>query len=173
MIPLLCWLERASECNGVLMTMRLPFLLAVLLVNSLWINSVTANPLVTVVMAGENFQLEYVADPESRRQGLMGRDSLESNAGMLFDFPEGTQPQIWMRNMHISLDLLFVDNRGQVVDIYQQVPPCSRMPCPVYSASRPLRFVIEVPSGTVDNLGLIKGMHLVMPDIAQQSAPSY
>lgn len=153
--------------------MKVVALLFLWLVNSLWITIAAANPLVSVEMGGKNFQLEYVADPESRRQGLMGRGSLAVDGGMLFDFPQGTQPRIWMRNMQISLDLLFVDNHGHVVDIYQQVPPCLSMPCEVYPASRPLRFVIEVPAGTVELLQLESGMQVTMPDILQRPAPNH
>ncbi len=154
--------------------MKLALAIVFLLVNSLWINIVSANPLVDVVIADQSYQLEYVADPESRRQGLMGRASLAPDTGMLFDFPQGTQPKIWMRNMQISLDLLFVDNHGRIVDIYPSVPPCISMPCTVYSASQPLRFVIEVAAGTVESLGLETGLLLQMPaQLLEQPAPSY
>ncbi|MCL5043491.1 MAG: DUF192 domain-containing protein [Gammaproteobacteria bacterium] len=153
--------------------MKIVLTIFLLVVNTLWITVAAGNPLVRVDLAGKNFHLEYVADPESRRQGLMGRDSLAADGGMLFDFPQGTQPRIWMRNMQISLDLLFVDNHGRVVDIYQQVPPCLSMPCEVYPASQPLRFVIEVPAGTVEALQLESGMQVTMPDILQRPVPRY
>ena len=65
-------------------------------------------------LAGEPFQLELVNDPEQRRQGLMGREALLPDSGMLFDFPPGTRPAIWMRNMRMALDLLFVDGQDVV-----------------------------------------------------------
>ncbi|SDU33663.1 DUF192 domain-containing protein [Halopseudomonas salegens] len=148
-------------------------IVVLLVVNSLWISPVVANPEVSVVIAGKRFQLEYVADLQSRRQGLMGRESLPDDGGMLFDFPQGTQPQIWMRNMQISLDLLYVDNQGHVVDIFAAVPPCSAMPCPIYPASRPLRFVVELPAGSVAELGLESGMQLIMPEVLQRPVPLY
>lgn len=115
-----------------------------------------------VQLEQETFRLQRVADPDSRRQGLMGRE-LATDEGMLFDFPAGTVPAIWMRNMRISLDLLYVDDHGRIANIFSRVPPCRSMPCEIYRADRPLRFVLELPAGTVERLGLLQG-HLLELD---------
>lgn len=119
-----------------------------------------ALPVIEAQIAGQAFQLELATTPDSRRQGLMGRPELEAGSGMLFDFPQGTRPAIWMRNMQISLDLLFVDGQARVVHVFDQVPPCTELPCDVYEADQPLRFVIEVPAGTAGQLGLQPGVQL-------------
>ena len=119
-----------------------------------------AQPLVEARFADQPFQLELVADPESRRQGLMERTELAAGTGMLFDFPEGTKPAIWMRNMQIALDLLFVDEQARLVHVFADVPPCADLPCDVYQADKPLRFVIEIPAGTASQLNLKPGAHL-------------
>lgn len=125
-----------------------------------------------VTLGGERFYLEVVADPDSRRQGLMGREYLARNEGMLFDFPPGTRPAIWMRNMLISLDLLFVDDQRQLVKVFADVPPCQSAPCEIYQVEQPLRFVIEVAAGTAARLGLEPGMPLDLGDIADSPAPT-
>lgn len=119
-----------------------------------------AQPLVEARFADQPFQLELVADPESRRQGLMERTELAAGTGMLFDFPEGTQPAIWMRNMQMPLDLLFVNEQARLVHVFSEVPPCADLPCDVYQADQPLRFVIEIPAGTAGQLGLEPGAQL-------------
>lgn len=113
-----------------------------------------------VRLGSETFELEVVDDEASRNQGLMGRQALGANEGMLFDFPAGTRPAIWMRNMLISLDLLFVDEQGTLTQIFPSVPPCRAMPCAIYRADRPVRFVIEVPAGTAERLGIDVGEQL-------------
>lgn len=123
-------------------------------------------------LAGVPFDVEYVAEPGSRRQGLMGREHLPRTTGMLFDFPEGTQPAIWMRNMLISLDLLYINAEGRVAQIFANVPPCEAMPCEVYHAQEPLRFVLEVPAGTADRLGLSVGQQLNLGELAEQPPPA-
>jgi len=132
-----------------------------------------AQTLVQANLAGQPYQLELVADPDSRRQGLMGRTELASGTGMLFDFPEGTRPAIWMRNMQISLDLLFVDHQARLVQVFAEVPPCDAPPCAIYEAERPLRFVIEVPPGTAGQLGLQPGDQLDLGEQPAQPAPRY
>ncbi len=119
-----------------------------------------AQSVIEARLAGQLFQLELAIKPDIRRHGLMERDALASNTGMLFDFPEGTRPAIWMRNMLIPLDLLFVDEDARVAHIFSEVPPCSAPPCAIYRADEPLRFVIEVPAGTAAELDLKPGDQL-------------
>lgn len=115
---------------------------------------------IEVPLGDEIFELEVVDDQASREKGLMGREALGENEGMIFDFPKGTRPAIWMRNMVISLDLLFLDEQGTIVQIFQRVPPCQAMPCEIYKAEQPLRFVIEVAAGTASRLGLEPGQQI-------------
>lgn len=122
-------------------------------------------------LAEETFRLQRVADPESRRQGLMGRE-LAADEGMLFDFPAGTVPAIWMRNMRISLDLVYVDDKGVIANIFPAVPACRSMPCEIYRADRALRFVLELPAGTASRLGLSEGQKLVMDELIALPTPS-
>ena len=128
---------------------------------------------IQATLGGQPYQLELVADPDSRRQGLMGRASLAAGEGMLFDFPEGTRPAIWMRNMRMSLDLLFVDENAQLVQVFAEVPPCTAQPCAIYQADQVLRFVIEVAPGTAETLGLEVGDQLDLADHQLSPPPPY
>ena len=119
----------------------------------------------SVVLGNTSFELTYVADPDSRRQGLMGVSDLPFGSGMLFDFPAGTQPAIWMRNMLISLDLVFVADSGEIRHVFSEVPPCTELPCALYQATQPLRWVIELPAGSVARLGLEEGDRLDMSEL--------
>lgn len=116
-----------------------------------------AQPIIQARLAERIFQLELAELPEERRMGLMGRSELAPDSGMLFDFPPETVPSIWMRNMQIPLDLLFVDDSGKLIKVFSDVPPCPDLPCEVYRADQVLRFVIEVPAGTATRLGLRSG----------------
>ncbi len=143
--------------------------LAALLVIS---GSIAAQP-IEIRLGEEIFELEVVDDQESREKGLMGRESLGENEGMIFDFPKDTRPAIWMRNMVISLDLLFLDEQGTIVQIFQRVPPCEAMPCDIYQAERPLRFVIEVAAGTASRLGLEPGQQIDLGSRLATPVPAF
>lgn len=124
--------------------------------------SVSAEPRQLQLKLGDQmFSFVVAADPDSRRDGLMGRE-LAPQTGMLFDFPEGTRPAIWMYNMQISLDLLFVGAGGHVQYVFAEVAPCQQTPCDIYQAAAPLRYVLEVPAGTVQALGIKVGDQLDM-----------
>jgi len=123
-----------------------------------------------LTLGDQVFRFSVAADPETRRQGLMGQ-VLAPQTGMLFDFPAGTRPAIWMHNMQISLDLLFVDASGRIQHVFAEVPPCQQTPCSIYQAREPMRYVLEVPAGTAQALGLKPGDQL---DVSQlpPSAPA-
>lgn len=123
------------------------------------------------VIGGTPHQLEVVDDITSRQKGLMGRTTLGTASGMLFDFPAGTRPTIWMRHMHMALDFLFVDDQARVAQIFPEVPPCKKLPCPVYKAERPLRFVIELAPGSAQALGLEVGEQLDLGGRERMSPP--
>lgn len=125
----------------------------------------------TARLAGEPFILEVADDAQSRRQGLMGRNELPAGTGMLFDFPPGITPVIWMRNMHIPLDLVYLNEQAQITHLFEGVPPCESMPCALYRADRPLRFVIEVPAGTIEQLDLQVGQSVDISGREDQPSP--
>ncbi len=123
--------------------------------------SLSAQPQQQLMLGNQLFSFDVAADPDSRREGLMGRE-LAAHTGMLFDFPAGTRPAIWMHNMQISLDLLFVSTDGRILHVFAAVPPCQQTPCSIYQATQPLRYVLELPAGTAQALDLKVGDQLDM-----------
>lgn len=89
-----------------------------------------------------------VADTEpARSQGLMNRQSLERDRGMLFVFDRPGPYAFWMKNTLIPLDMLWLDDAGRIVSLAAAVPPCRSDPCPTYPPQADARYVLEVPSG--------------------------
>ena len=84
-------------------------------------------------------------------QGLMFRRSMPANAGMLFDFKRPTPVTMWMKNTVIPLDMLFLDDRGRVIDIHERAVPYST---DMIAGKVPARYVIELNGGTVARLGI-------------------
>src|SRR5918997_16716 len=93
--------------------------------------------------------VEVPDELEEWGRGLMFRNHLPWNAGMLFAFNE-EGPQIFtMKNTLIPLDMIFVDENSEIVDIIENVPPCEQDPCPLYPSEEPAQYVLEVNAGFV------------------------
>lgn len=88
--------------------------------------------------------IEIADDYNSRRQGLMDRDSLGVNQGMLFIYSQETDHTYWMKNTRISLDIIFVGNDRKIKYIAAHATPYSTNPIPGFY---PARYVIEVNAG--------------------------
>lgn len=105
------------------------------------------------IIKGKQIELEVANTPKQQQLGLMFRQSLDSNRGMLFTFPSPRVTRFWMKNVLISLDMIFIQN-GKIKAIVNDVPPCMVDPCPVYGPDVPIDTVIELKGGTASKLGL-------------------
>ena len=110
-----------------------------------------------------SFEVELAVSPDQRRQGLMFRESLDSDQGMLFDFGRTAPVTMWMRNTFISLDMLFIDADGRIARIVADTEPLSDA---VIGSGGPVRAVLELAAGTSAELGIAVGDHVVHPIFA-------
>lgn len=113
--------------------------------------------------SGVTIQAEIADTPQRRAMGLMFRDHLKKDHGMLFFFDEARAWTFWMKNTKISLDLIWLDAAKRVVHIERTVPICTRTDdsCPQYRPnSDDAVFVLEITGGTVDSYKIEKGSKL-------------
>ena len=104
--------------------------------------------------AVHRFTVELALTPEQRQRGLMFRERMAPDHGMLFDF-ETPQPIVmWMRNTPLPLDMLFIDADGRIAGVAADTTPFSEAMIP---SPRPVRFVLEVNAGTARQLGIAAG----------------
>ena len=82
----------------------------------------------------------------------MGVNRLHPNHGMPFVFDPHEKVNFWMKNTLIPLDILFIKN-DRIVDILENVLPCTLDKCPLYSSKENVDFVIELNSGRAKELG--------------------
>ncbi len=116
---------------------------------------------VTVTYPNGARLLAEVADtPAKRASGLMFRDRLAPDKGMLFVFEEAGEWRFWMKNTKIALDILWLGPDKQIVYIEENVPGCRQDPCPEYKSNKEALYVLELPAGTVKREKLAKGMKL-------------
>jgi hypothetical protein len=103
---------------------------------------------------GKAITAEMAVSPEERAQGLMFRQSIASNQGMLFVFEREGFYSFWMKNMLISIDILWLDKDKHIVHIEPCVPPCEKTPCPSYISKISALYVLELEAGSVEKRGL-------------------
>jgi len=101
-----------------------------------------------------NFKVEVVDTPESRAQGLMFRTELADDAGMLFDFKEDRMVSFWMQNTLIPLDMVFIGSDGVVKNVHVNARPMDTTSIP---SGAPVQFVLEIPGGRSQEIGLKAG----------------
>jgi uncharacterized membrane protein (UPF0127 family) len=82
-------------------------------------------------------------------RGMMFRDSLPSDRGMLFVHGKEDKYQYWMFQTKIPLDIIWMDHQHKVVEISPNTPPCTGKAndCPKYGGNQPANFVLEVNAG--------------------------
>jgi len=110
----------------------------------------------------DGFQVtaELAVTEEQRQRGLMFREQMKEDQGMLFIFETEDIYAFWMKNMRFSLDLLWLDSERRIVHVEENVPPCATEPCPSYEPSRPARYVLELVNGSVKKHNLRLGDRL-------------
>lgn len=97
-------------------------------------------------------QVDEVTTPAAQERGLSGRPSLGPNQGMLFIFPKEGFYSIWMKDMLFPIDIIWLDNNGQIVYVIENAKPCTFFSCPIYKPAVPARYVLEAVPGTFKRL---------------------
>jgi len=101
--------------------------------------------------------VEIADDSAKIQRGLMFREMLPENRGMLFIFDEERKYQFWMMNMKFNIDMIWLDANGKVVHIVEDAEPCidaaHTSQC-TFSPDEPARYVLEVNSGFVQRYGI-------------------
>lgn len=129
-------------------------------------------PTATVTFAGgAAVQAEIVDTPEAVERGLMFRDSLGPNEGMLFVFEKTGFYPFWMKNTHIPLDIIWIDERWRIVSIAASVPPCRADPCPTYPPAGNARYVVEVVAGFTRTHGVAEGDRVTVTGFPRRERP--
>jgi hypothetical protein len=100
------------------------------------------------------FTVEIADDDAERGRGLMFRDRLEPDRGMLFHFQEPEMASFWMRNTRISLDIIFIAPDGRIINIADHTVPYSEAAVPAAGLTR---GVLEINAGRAEELGIRQG----------------
>ncbi len=111
----------------------------------------------SLLIGGKTFQIDTATTAQERAQGLKYRRNMAKDYGMLFIYPTPRLVSFWMKETFISLDILFFDGDGKLINFFTNVPPCPASPCPMYKSTKPVGYVLELRGGTAPSLRLEPG----------------
>lgn len=106
--------------------------------------------------ATQLIRVEIADTDASRERGLMGRTSLDDDAGMLFVWPDDTASAFWMKDTPLRLSVAFISAGGEVVRMFD-MEPCAADPCPIYDPHITYRMALEVRQGALERRGVRVG----------------
>lgn len=100
------------------------------------------------------FKVELAISEVEKEQGLMARESLDENKGMLFVFNKEGIYSFWMKYTLIPLDMIWINSRGKVVFIKENAQPCKGLVCPQISPKEKAKYILEINGGICRKLGI-------------------
>jgi uncharacterized membrane protein (UPF0127 family) len=121
--------------------------------------SVSGLATVPMEIGSKTFTLEVADRTDSRTYGLMRRDSMPADHGMIFVFDKEEPRGFWMKNTRIPLDIIFIDAGGKVVSV-KQMKPYDLTSTP---SDGPAQYAIELNQGAAEAAGVKAGMTLKLP----------
>lgn len=113
-------------------------------------------PTTTLGLGPVSAYVEIAATPESRNRGLMFRQHLPADHGMLFVFEQDTSQCFWMKNTPLPLTIAFIDAQGQIINMRNMQPHSEANHCP----TRPMRYALEMQQGWFTQYGIAAGQHI-------------
>lgn len=103
----------------------------------------TGLPTISLKAGSQTIRADVAATDEARQKGLMFRDKLAPNEGMLFVFPQLAYHAMWMRNTPLPLSVAYMDDSGKILSIHEMQPFTEDS----HQASGPARYALEMNGG--------------------------
>ena len=119
---------------------------------------------VTKLSAGMHvIKAEVAANDPERQQGLMFREKMEPNAGMVFMFDQPTKQCMWMKNTLLPLSVAFLDEQGTVINVEDMQPKTLESHC----SKKPAKYALEMNLGWFKQRNIKPGMAIVGLPVAK------
>src|SRR3989338_3791933 len=102
----------------------------------------------------ECFNVEIMDSKEERANGLMFKENLDIDKGMLFVFEKEDKYDFWMKNMKFPIDIIWINEDKEIVYMHKNTPPCPENVCFSIVPDEKALYVLEINSGLADEIGL-------------------
>ena len=110
-----------------------------------------------ICFGNDCFAVEIASRAKDRQKGLMFREDLEKDKGMLFVFKKEGEYSFWMKNVLMPLDIIWLDKDKKVVHIAENCQPCPQPPCPSIKPGKKAKYVLEINGGLALKKGIKEG----------------
>ncbi len=138
-------LARYKKCLSIFLFLLIFFVFVGIIANELNSNDIDITVNISkVCFDGSCISVEIPRGMDEMARGLMFREKLNEDEGMLFIFQCEDKYPFWMKNMKFPIDIIWMDSNGRVVHIERSVPPCKREPCIIYKPKVKAKYVLEV-----------------------------
>jgi uncharacterized membrane protein (UPF0127 family) len=117
-----------------------------------------------LTIAGKKIQVEVVRTEGEKSRGLMFREKLGADQGMLFVYEKEEFLTFWMKNTPLPLSIAFIDRKGKIVDIQDMEPFSLR----THTSARPARYALEMNRNWFQKNGIKVGDAVKMPSSLEQ-----
>lgn len=118
----------------------------------------------TASYKGKKFSVEIANTTIRRRMGLSFRSRMGEKEGMLIAYPELKKRRIWMMNMKMNIDIIWLDPKGKILHIvHNSKKPDSFLNFEIHNPNVPPKYVLELPSGSAKRYGMKKNERIDLP----------
>jgi hypothetical protein len=143
-----------KRCLIIILLIILFFITVFIVKNILEVNNKITDKENKVCANDHCFLVEIADDSLERSRGLMERENLDLDKGMLFIFDQELRYSFWMKNTLIPLDMIWINSNKEVVYIEKNVQPCQADSCPSYGSDKEARYVLEINAGQSDQANI-------------------
>ncbi len=138
------------------------FLAAAMMAVALFLSPDEPSQSPQIILADKVYEVTIMRSEDERQRGLSGTDSLPNGRAMLFVLPPDNAGGIWMKDMNYAIDIVWLDDAATVVHLVENAQPSSYPDTTFYPPTMS-RYVIELPSGTIKQTAIKKGMRATLP----------
>jgi uncharacterized protein len=105
--------------------------------------------LIKIQIGSKSWNVELAKTSEQHQKGMMYREKLSENEGMLFVFEDSSQLNFWMKNTYVDLSIAYIDKNKKIVDIQemQATSPLAVAEPKTYPSAKPAMYALEMPKG--------------------------
>lgn len=122
-------------------------------------------PLTVLRLGDASLRIEWACTPEAQQRGLMFRETMPEDQGMLFVFNEEQTLSFWMKNTSLPLSIAYINAAGEIVDI-QKLKPFDETPRP---SSHPAQYALEVNQGWFERHQIQVGQRILLDNLCENT----